>query len=79
MKLKPRGRAKGLEVVSVSGLAEEKGIKSGDIIVEVSGVAVKSIEDLNEQVKKAKEKGRKAVLFLVERGENVRFVALRMQ
>ena len=79
MKLKPRGRAKGLEVVSVSGVAEEKGIKSGDVIVEVSGVAVKSIEDLNEQVKKAKEKGRKAVLFLVERGENVRFVALRMQ
>ncbi len=79
MKLKPRGRAKGLEVVSVSGMAEKRGIKSGDVITEVNGVEVKSIEHLNAQVKLVKDKGRKAVLFLVETGDNVRFIALRMQ
>jgi serine protease Do len=63
------------EVVPGSG-ADEKGIRAGDIIVTVNGEAVSSPDAVLKAVKAADDKGRKAALFQVRRGEDARFVAV---
>src|SRR5262249_7448555 len=62
------------EVDSASDAAL-KGIKSGDVILEVGGTAVKSPEDVSNAVKEATRLGRKAVLMRVRSGGEPRFVA----
>lgn len=59
--------------------AAEKGLTAGSIISEVAGTAVNSPADVAEQVEKAREQGRKAVLLRVTRGENTLFVAIPLE
>ncbi len=59
--------------------AAEKGIKSGDVILEVGGQAVSTPDDIVAGVKKAKELGRKAVLLRVKSGDQNRFVAVQLK
>lgn len=59
--------------------AMEKGLQEGDVIVELNQQAVDSPEGLVEVVGNALEAGRKSVLLLVNRGGNVRFVAMKLQ
>jgi serine protease Do len=59
--------------------AATKGLKSGDIILEVQGEQVASPADVEAGVKKAKDLGRKAILLRVKSGENVRFVAVQLK
>lgn len=56
--------------------AAEKGLRSGDIIVEVAGSPVSTPGDVAEGVQKAREKGRTAVLMRIRSGDQHRFVAL---
>ncbi|MBZ0217561.1 MAG: PDZ domain-containing protein, partial [Fimbriimonadaceae bacterium] len=56
--------------------AQRKGLKAGDIIVEVGGVAVDDLSDVEEGLRSAGERGRKAVLFRVRSEDQMRFVAL---
>lgn len=65
--------------VDPEGSAAKKGLKRGDVIVEVAGQKVGSPEDVAEAVASAADQGRKAVLFRVKSGENTRFVALPMK
>ena len=59
--------------------AATKGLKTGDVILEVQGEQVASAVDVESGVKKAKDLGRKAVLLRVKSGETVRFVAVQLK
>jgi serine protease Do len=59
--------------------AAQKGIRSGDVILEVGGLAVKRPDDVANGVKEATKLGRKAVLIRLKSGDQTRFVALQLK
>jgi serine protease Do len=59
--------------------AAQKGIRSGDVILEVGGTSVKNPEDLANGIKEATKLGRKAVLVRVKTGDQTRFVAVQLK
>lgn len=59
--------------------AAQKGLKQGDVILEVQGEVVKNADDVVAGVKKARDLGRKAVLLHVRTGQQKRFVALQLK
>lgn len=63
--------------VESTGPAAKKGIQPGDVIVEVAQEAVDSPEMAKAKIDAAQENGRSSVLLLVNRGGDVRFVAVR--
>ena len=71
---------KGVVVTDVkpSGSAAEKGMRPGDVIVEVSQEAVKSAADFAAKVDAARKSGRKSVLLLVQGEAGVHFVPLKI-
>jgi serine protease Do len=72
-------RVEGVVVTAVEpgSAGDEAGIRRGDIIVEVDRKAVRSIDDYKKAVAGVR-KGR-GVLFLVRRGDNTLFLALKPQ
>jgi len=72
--------AKGVVVTKVSpdSVAAEKGIRVGDLVVEVGQEEVSDPDQVAKKVKKAKKAKRKTVLLLVEGQSGLRFVALRL-
>jgi serine protease Do len=64
--------------VDAAGPAGEKGLRAGDVIVEVSQEEVTKPADVVAKIKAAKDAGRKSVLLLVEGEGGMRFVALRL-
>ena len=73
----PEGVA--ISEVKAGSDAAEKGLKSGDIILEVQGEKVAKPTDVEAGVKKAKDGGRRAVLLRVKSGEVLRFVAVQLK
>jgi serine protease Do len=71
----------GVVVVEVApdSAASEKGMRAGDIIVEVAQEEVKSPGQISTKVDEAKKAGRKSVLLLVDRQGDLRFVALKIE
>jgi serine protease Do len=71
----------GVVVTDVEGSSDaaQKGIRSGDVILEVGGLAVKSPEDVAAGVKEASKLGRKAVLMRIKSGDQMRFVAVQLK
>jgi serine protease Do len=67
-----------VDVVETSE-AFEKGLKSGDVIVEAGQEKVTSLAEFEEQVSATIESGRKTMLLLVRRGGDPRFLALTVQ
>jgi len=59
--------------------AAQKGLKTGDVILEVQGETVKSASDVLDGIKKAKGLGRRAVLLHVRSGDQKRFVAVQLK
>ena len=60
--------------------AAEKGVKAGDVIVEVAQETVASLDDITKSVDKVKKAGRKSVLLRLEDGKgDLRFVAVPVQ
>ena len=72
--------AKGVIISKVKddGTAAEKGVRPGDLIVEVSQQEVSTPTQVIDKVEEAKKEGRKTVLFLIEGQNGLRFVALRL-
>jgi len=72
--------AKGVVVMKVDekGPAAEKGIRAGDVIVEVSQEEVRAPGDIAKKIADAKKAGRKSVLLLLEGQGGLRFVAIRI-
>lgn len=71
----------GVLVVDVdrNGIAAEKGIRPGDIIRRVSGQPVGRPDEVIGAVETAAKGGKKALLMLVRRGGNDRYVALPLR
>ena len=71
---------KGVVVTKVteSGPAAEKGIRPGDVIVEISQQEVTEPADIAKKVAEAEKAGRKSVLLLLEGQGGLRFVAIRI-
>lgn len=64
--------------VKTDGSAAEKAVRPGDLIVEVNQKAVASADEVEEQVTKAREAGRKSVLLLIQNEAGMRFVAVNI-
>jgi serine protease Do len=71
---------KGVVITDVAGgsSADEKGIKPGDVIVEIQQEEIKSAADVTEKLEKFRKSGRKSVLMLIQTQNGPRFVALTM-
>ena len=71
----------GVVVVDVVETSEafEKGLKSGDVIVEAGQEKITSLAEFDTQVSVTIESGRKTMLLLVRRGDDPRFLALSVQ
>ena len=72
--------ARGVVVTEVDpdGAAAEKGIREGDLIVEVAQEEVGTPGEVLRKVTKVKKSKRKSVLLLLERGGDLRFIAVRL-
>lgn len=79
-KFKLKDSTHGVVVVKVEegGGAQAKGIRPGDVIVEISQDDVRAPKDVVARVKKAQEDGRKSVLMLIDGQSGLRFVALQL-
>ncbi len=64
--------------VSGDGPAAERGLRPGDIVLEVAQAEVHTPSELANKVRAAERSGRKSVLLLVQRGGDLRFVAVRL-
>jgi serine protease Do len=62
--------------IDPDGIAAQKGLKVGDVIVEAGGHAVSKPSDITEVMSEAKKDGHKAVLLRVKSPEGMRFVAV---
>ncbi|MCG8546352.1 MAG: Do family serine endopeptidase [Alphaproteobacteria bacterium] len=73
--------AKGVLITGVepNSHAAEKGLSAGDLIVKVGNKQVKSPADVEESFTKAKDGSKKAVLMLVSRDKQQRFVAIPLR
>ena len=80
-KYKIEEETKGVVITEVKkgSEAEERRLRPGDIIVEVSQKPVSLPADVVAQVEKATEKGRKVVLLLVDKDGDPRFIPLRIK
>jgi len=69
---------KGVVITSVedTGNAADKGLRPGDVIVEVNQEEVSSPSQAADKIDQAKKAKRKSVLLLVERAGDLRFVAV---
>ena len=70
--------AKGVIITDIDPDSEAaaKGLDVGDVIVQVSGRSVDTPADIEKSIKAAKSSDRKAVLLLVKKEDQQRFVAL---
>lgn len=66
------------DVVKESDAAERR-LRPGDIIVEVGQEPVSTPAEVADQVEKAREKGRKVVLLLVDKDGDMRFIPIKIK
>ena len=78
LELVPSEDGRGVQVASVlpDSPAAQRGMRPGDVILEVGGIQVDDPAAVEEAVKKAAGEGQKGVLMLVRSGERQRFVAM---
>jgi serine protease Do len=69
---------KGVVIVEVTpnSQATERGLKPGDVIVEVQQSAVNSPDDVKKRVEAVRKENRKSVLILVQGHDGLRWVPL---
>ncbi|BBK42446.1 serine protease [Allostella vacuolata] len=64
--------------VTANSPAAEKGVRAGDVILEVGQEEVKSPGEVASKVEEARKANRKSLLLLIDRQGDLRFVALRI-
>ena len=72
---------KGVVVTEVvpDGTAAGRGLKPGDVIVEVQQEAVATPGDVQERVERFRKQNRRTVLMLIQSGEGLRWVPVPLQ
>ena len=70
------GRGVAVSGVDPDGPAAERGVKTGDVILDVGGKAVTSAADVRKALTDARKEGKHSVLVRVKTAEATRFVAL---
>ncbi|MBI1216170.1 MAG: Do family serine endopeptidase [Alphaproteobacteria bacterium] len=72
---------KGVVVTDVTddGPAAEKGVREGDVIVEVDQKEVATPKDVQDKVDAAKKAGRSSILLFLAHKDDTRFVALKLK
>jgi serine protease Do len=78
LQLAPTDEGVAVVAVDPDGPAAEKGIKDGDVILEIGGRAVSSPAEVAAGIKAARGEGRKAVLMRLKTREGTRFVAIAL-
>ncbi len=75
LKLGPAEDGAGVQVMEVTpnSVADQRGLKPGDVILEIGGDEVNGPADVKQALK---ETGKSQVLMLVRSGDNQRFLAL---
>jgi serine protease Do len=63
--------------VAADSPAQEAGLGVGDLIEEVNGKEIRSLDDYEEAIDEAKDRGDKPVLFLLRREGLSRYVAVK--
>lgn len=78
LELVPSEDGRGVQVASVmpNSPAAERGLRPGDVILEVGGIQVDDPSAVEAAMEKAASDGQKGVLMLVRSGERQRFVAV---
>ena len=71
---------KGVVVTDVSpnGPAAERGLKPGDVVVEVQQGEVSSVDDVQKRIDAVKKENRKSVLMLIQRQDGLQWVPLSL-
>jgi serine protease Do len=64
--------------VAPNSPGSDKGLRAGDVIVEVTQQEVKSPRQITTKIDEAKKQGRKSVLLLVDHGGDLHFVVLKI-
>jgi serine protease Do len=69
---------KGIVITAVDpdGPAAERGLKSGDVILDVAGKSVSNVSELRSALADAKSSGKHDVLIRIKTADNTRFVAV---
>ena len=82
LQLAPAGEVEGaskngVAIVGVDpgGIAAEKGLTSGDVILDVAGKPVSSPQEVRSSIASAKQEGKKAILMRIQTASGDRFVA----
>ncbi|CEJ09908.1 putative periplasmic serine endoprotease DegP-like precursor [bacterium YEK0313] len=72
------GSGEGLVVTEVdpSGPAAQRGVREGDVIMDVAGRPVSSARDVHEALAAARAEGRRSALIRLRSGEGQRFIAI---
>ena len=65
--------------IDPDGLAAQKGLRSGDIILEAAGKPVSTPSDVSDALSAARKDGQKALLLRVKTGDNTHFVAIALR
>jgi serine protease Do len=65
-----------VESVDPDSTASDKGLKEGDVILEVGGKTVSRPSDVAQAISAAKTDGKKSVLMRVKSGDSEHFLAL---
>lgn len=81
LKLSASKTRDGVQIVDVDSGSDAalKGLRAGDMIVEVSNQPVTGVDDISKGVAEAAKLGRKAVLLRVRSGDQTRFVAVQLK
>ena len=68
----------GVVIVEIDGASSafERGVRQGDVLVEVAQESVVSPADAEEKITDVRESGRRSVLLMLNRGGDLRFVAV---
>ncbi len=64
--------------VSPSGPAAERGLKPGDVVVEVQQGEVGSVDDVQKRIDAVRKENRKSVLLLIQRQDGLQWVPLSL-
>jgi serine protease Do len=64
--------------VSPNGPAAERGLKPGDVVVEVQQGEVGSVDDVQKRVDSVRKENRKSVLLLIQRQDGLQWVPLSL-